>query len=120
MNLEKAILTAIDFENKVRALYADAARKAKDEKGKRIFEVLAQEEQTHLDFLHDQLREWRASGKVTPQRLATAVPPQDKIKKGIKALKQEVRASGPTGSSSSTCSRARSRSRARPASSTGG
>ena len=91
MNLEKAILTAIDFEHKVRAVYADAARKTKDEKGRHIFEVLAQEEQTHVDFLEERLAEWRASGKVTPQKLATVVPPQDKIKKGIKSLKHRVR-----------------------------
>ena len=91
MNLEQAILTAIDFEAKVKAVYADAARKAREDKGKRIFEVLANEEQTHVDFLNDKLREWRASGKVTPKKLATVVPPRDKIKQGIQALKKEVR-----------------------------
>jgi len=91
MDLEKAILTAIDFENKVRAVYADAARKSKDDTGKRIFEVLAKEEQTHVDFLTQKLAEWRESGKVTPQKLATVVPPGDTIKKGIKTLKQQVR-----------------------------
>jgi rubrerythrin len=91
MDLEKAILTAIDFETKVRAVYADAARKSKDDTGKRVLEVLANEEQTHVDFLNAKLAEWRESGKVTPQKLATVVPPGDEIKRRVKALRRKVR-----------------------------
>ena len=39
MNLDEAIRTALDFENKVRAVYLDAARKAKDDTGKRVKEA---------------------------------------------------------------------------------
>ena len=91
MDLEKAILTAIDFENRVRAVYADAARKARDDKGKRIFDVLATEEQSHVDFLNHTLAQWRESGKVSVQRLTTVVPSRDQIEQGIKKLGQEVR-----------------------------
>jgi rubrerythrin len=87
MNLEEAIRTALNFENKVRAVYLDAARKAKDSTGKRVFEVLADEEQGHVEFLEKKLSEWRTSGKVTAEKLTTVVPSQDVIRQGIKAMK---------------------------------
>ena len=43
MTIEEAILTAIEFENEVRDVYKDAAAKAVDPTGKRVFNVLADE-----------------------------------------------------------------------------
>ena len=90
MNLEEAIKTALDFENKVTSVYQDAVEKTADPAGKRIFEVLAKEEQDHVAFLESRLAEWQKTGKITIETLATAIPSPEKINAGIKTLEQKV------------------------------
>ena len=51
MTLEKAIKTALEYENKVRDTYVEFAVKVTDPEGKRVFEVLGREEQEHIDYL---------------------------------------------------------------------
>jgi rubrerythrin len=86
MTLEEAIRTAIDYETRVRDTYLDSAEKAADEVGKRVFKVLSDEEQGHLDYLCYRLEEWKKSGKITPERITTIVPPMDVIEAGIRRL----------------------------------
>ncbi|MCP4632296.1 MAG: ferritin family protein [candidate division Zixibacteria bacterium] len=86
MNLEEAIKMALDFENKVRDAYRDAAENAKDDVGKRVFRVLGDEEQRHVDYLEGKLEEWRQNGKVTPDKLDTVVPSEKAIAEGVKKL----------------------------------
>ena len=90
MNLEEAIKTALEFENKVTAIYQDAVEKTADPAGKRIFEVMAKEEQEHVAYLESRLAEWKKTGKVTVEALATTVPSPEKISAGIKTLEQKV------------------------------
>jgi len=90
MNLEQAIKTAIEYENKVRATYKKAEGKATDPVGKRIFGVLGKEEQGHIDYLNHRLAEWQKTGKLTVATLETVVPPQDRIQQGLEAMKQKV------------------------------
>lgn len=47
MTLEKAIKTALEYENKVRDAYVEFTGKVTDPEGKRVFEVLGREEQEH-------------------------------------------------------------------------
>ncbi len=77
--VEEAITTAIAFETRVRNTYQDAAKVSSDATGERVFKLLASEEQGHLDYLQSRLEEWRGTGKITPERLKTVIPPQDKI-----------------------------------------
>lgn len=79
MTIEKAIQTAIELENEVRNVYKAAAKEAVDPVGKRVFTVLADEEQGHVDYLQSRLEEWRKTGKVTPGALETAIPSRDVI-----------------------------------------
>lgn len=90
MNLEQAIKTAIEYENKVLSTYREAEGIATDEVGKRIFGVLAKEEQGHIDYLEHCLREWKDKGKLNIERLDTVVPPRDKIEAGLAAMKEKV------------------------------
>lgn len=90
MTLEEAIETALEFERNVRDLYADAARQAPDEPGKKVFAVLAREEQGHLDFLRKRLAEWRTSGKLSAETLGTLVPSAARIREGVAAMKRHV------------------------------
>ena len=79
MTIERAIQTAIEFENQVRDVYEAAAKKAADPVGKRVFTVLADEEQGHVNYLQSRLEEWRKTGKVNPVALQTAVPSREVI-----------------------------------------
>lgn len=90
MNLEEAIKTAIEYENKVHATYKEAEQQTGDPVGKRIFGVLAKEEQGHIDYLNHCLEEWKKTGKVTATKLETVVPPGDRIQAGLEAMKQKV------------------------------
>jgi rubrerythrin len=77
MTIEEAIQTAIEFENQVRDVYKDAVQKADDPTAKRVFGVLADEEQRHVDYLEARLKEWQDTGTVSPTALDTAVPPRE-------------------------------------------
>ncbi|MBD3232631.1 MAG: hypothetical protein GF315_02795 [candidate division Zixibacteria bacterium] len=90
MNLEEAIKMALDYENRVRDAYKDAAAKAKDDVGKRVFSVLGDEEQRHVEYLEGKLAEWRQNGKVTPEELDTIVPSEDAIARGVEKLNHHL------------------------------
>jgi len=92
MIIEEAIKTAIEFETQVRQVYRTAAVRASDPVGKRIFKVLAEEEQGHLEYLRSKLDEWKKSGTLTAERLDSAIPSRERISKGISTL--EARRSG--------------------------
>ena len=79
MTIEEALKTAIQFENEVRDVYKGSVDQVADPIGKRVFTVLANEEQGHVDYLEDCLAKWRQAGTVTPTALETAVPSQEKI-----------------------------------------
>ena len=88
--IEKAILAALDYETKVRDVYAEAVSKAEDETGKKVFKVLADEEQGHIDYLEDRLSVLRKTGKVEPGEVKTSIPTKQAIKAGVQKLKRTV------------------------------
>jgi len=88
MTIEKAIQTAIQFENEVRDVYRSAAEEAADPVGKRIFTVLAGEEQGHVDYLQSRLEEWRKTGKVNPVALDTAIPSREVIAEAVDSVSE--------------------------------
>jgi len=90
MNLEEAIKTAIDYEIKVTTAYEQAHEKATDPVGKRIFAVLAKEEQGHVDYLKACLEQWQKTGKVTPQELDTAIPKKESIAESLGSMQKEL------------------------------
>ncbi|MFH1010107.1 MAG: hypothetical protein V1784_02590 [bacterium] len=87
MTIEEAIKTAIVYETRVWTLYADAIRNATDKTGKRVFAVLASEEQYHLNYLKTRLDEWEKTGKVTVEALRTVLPSRDAIFQEYERLK---------------------------------
>ena len=74
MNLEKAIGIALDFEVKVRNHYESGAKTIADAQGRRVFEVLAREEDGHVKYLEHCLDEWKQTGRVTEKGVATVLP----------------------------------------------
>lgn len=90
IGVEEAIKTALVFEAKVRDVYAQAAAKAADPAARRTLGTLAGEEQAHLNFLHAKLEEWKQTGRVTDERLTTALPSKQALQDGRKGLRQRL------------------------------
>jgi len=86
MDLHEALKIAIGFENKVRDHYAAGAAKIFDARGKRLFEVFAQEEQGHVDYLESRVNEWQKTGKVTNAEIASLLPPPEWIAQARKKV----------------------------------
>jgi len=90
MTVEEAIKTAIEYETRVRDIYADAVEQTADPVGKRILGVLANEEQHHLDYLQSKLQQWKTSGEVTAEGLKTAIPSREAIEAGVSKLESQM------------------------------
>jgi len=91
MEVEKAIKTAIDYESKVRDVYADAAKKTQSEIAKRVFQKLANEEQGHIDYLKSRLTEWRNTGLISCEKLRTIIPGKKAVEEGVKKLEDRMK-----------------------------
>jgi rubrerythrin len=74
MIIEVALETAIKYEIKIRDLYKEAAARSATAAGKRIFSLLAAEEQGHADYLEHRLAEWLEQHQLTAADLTTALP----------------------------------------------
>jgi rubrerythrin len=92
MTLEEAIKTAIEYEEKVRGVYFKARDDATNEIGKRVFKVLAKEEQEHVTYLQEKLEELKNTGKVTAGGLATVIPSREAIAEGVAKLENRLEA----------------------------
>ena len=86
MTLEEAIKTAIDYETKVRDAYLNSVDRSADETGQRVFVMLGNEEQGHLDYLNARLAEWQKTGHVSQATLETVVPAREVIDEGVRRL----------------------------------
>lgn len=91
MTVEEAIQTALQFENRVRGVYAEAAARAGDAVAKKMLLVLVGEEQRHVEYLEARLAEWKATGKVRAEALTTDLPSAKVIQEGVKKLTQRMR-----------------------------
>ncbi len=90
MNTEKAIKTAIEYEERIRDFYKEGIGKAKDQTGQKILEVLAQEEQDHVDYLYSKLSEWEKNGKISADKVKTVIPTKKAINDSVKKLQKKI------------------------------
>jgi len=88
--IEQAMVKALTYENQVRDVYREACGLTKDPIGLKIFGVLAEEEQSHVDYLEAKLEALRSSGEVVAGELRTALPSPEVIRAGIAALRSEL------------------------------
>lgn len=63
----KTIKQAILMEAKGKALYMEVATKTQSEEVKKIFETMAAEEQTHIDYLSEQYKSFNSKGSFIKQ-----------------------------------------------------
>ncbi|UCF72064.1 MAG: ferritin family protein [Deltaproteobacteria bacterium] len=90
MTIEEALKTAIEFEDQVRDIYHSAMGCISGPVGKRVFRMLAKEEQDHLDYLQSKLYEWKRAGTITAERLDTTIPSEKVIREGISKLGSHI------------------------------
>ncbi len=90
MTLEEAIRTAIEYETKVRDVYIDAAGRSAGTAGDGLFRLMADEEQQHVDYLVERLREWKETGKVDPRDLRTLIPSREVIAAGLSSIEDSL------------------------------
>lgn len=83
MNLQEAIVVALDFEKKVRDHYLRGAKTIEDPQGRKVFATLGKEEQGHVDYLEHCLGEWKKTGRVPRTTLKSILP------KGLKWIEEE-------------------------------
>ncbi|MEE4239904.1 MAG: ferritin family protein [Desulfopila sp.] len=82
--------TALQFEKKIRDLYRSAESIVDDERGKKIFSSLADEEQSHIDFLEESLKTLEKNGTINPELLSTAVPDVTTLGDKIESMKSSI------------------------------
>ncbi|MBT3225656.1 MAG: hypothetical protein HN580_18430 [Deltaproteobacteria bacterium] len=88
MNIEEAIKTSIEYEEKVTDVYNKYANKFESEIGAKIFRLLGKEEDDHVAYLKAKLAEWQKSGKVSIDEVKTVVPDAKVLKENVKKLKK--------------------------------
>ncbi len=66
MTLQEAVINAIDYETRIRDLYAEAAKKVQDPVGRRFLEALRRDEEGHLAYLESRLKLLKKGGKFDP------------------------------------------------------
>ncbi len=90
MTIEQAIKTGIEYELEVRHVYSEAAKKFKDPVARKIFSVLADEEDRHVQYLESRLEEWTRTGAVTAAALDTAIPSREAIDGALGKLSKRM------------------------------
>jgi len=90
MNLETAIQTAIEYETRIRDLYAQAARDVTDPAGRSLFSALEKDEQYHVDYLSRRLQEWQNTGEITFSGLKKTIPDAAAIARELDKLEKRV------------------------------
>lgn len=90
MNSIEIFTTALQYEEKIRDMYRSADSIIDDERGKAIFRALADDEQSHVDFLLYSLAQLKANGTIEADKLTTAIPSLELIESSIEKMKAKI------------------------------
>ena len=90
MTLEEAIKTALDYETRIRDIYREAAEKISDPRGKKILQLLGDDEQQHVEYLLDRLDLWGKTGKLSDKKLESSIPSIETIQNEVEKIKSHV------------------------------
>ena len=88
--LEEAITNAIDYETRIRDLYREAVDGTQDQKGKQVFQALADDEQRHIDYLEAKRTQWRAEGRISVEPLTSLIPAPETLATDLEGLKKTM------------------------------
>lgn len=90
MDSTEIFITALKYEEKIRDLYLSAIDIVDDERGKTLFKALADDEQSHIDFLNYSLDTLKADGIIEVARLETPIPSQEQILSQVETMKAKI------------------------------
>jgi len=91
MKSEEIFTRALEFEKKIRDLYVSAVKTIDHEKGKAFFAKLANDEQSHIDFLEYSLEQLKTNSDLDISRLtATTVPYVAELDTTIEKMKTKI------------------------------
>jgi len=90
MDSTAVILEALKFEKKIRDLYRLADTKVDDPRGKAIFRALADDEQSHVDFLDYSLEQLKTNNGIDISRLSSPLPAPERIEAKIASMKTKI------------------------------
>ncbi len=82
--------TSLKYEEEIRDLYRSADEIVDDERGKAIFRALADDEQSHVDFLLYSLEQLKRNGAIDADRLTTSIPARAQIETSIDEMKAQI------------------------------
>jgi rubrerythrin len=91
---EDILKTAILLERRGKAFYTTAARETRSEAVHKIFTMMAEEEDTHIEFLSRQFAEYEKSGKFVKNDLANAADNTEAAMILSERVKKEISAAG--------------------------
>ncbi len=90
MDSTEIFITALKYEEKIRDLYLSAVDIVDDERGKTLFKTLADDEQSHIDFLNYSLDTLKADGIIEVARLETPIPSREQIRSQVETMKAKI------------------------------
>ncbi len=90
MTVEEALLSALEYERKVRDHYRMAADKADEERAVTFFRLMAGEEDRHVAYLEHLLERWQRGEDLGEPKIPSAVPKAAWVKEGIRKLGKVV------------------------------
>lgn len=88
--LEEALKTALTYEARIRDIYQEAVDGTPDPKGKLVFQVLADDEQRHIDYLEAKQTQWHEEGRITPDSLTSLIPVPELFAAQLRDLQQTM------------------------------
>lgn len=90
MDSTEIFISALKYEEKIRDLYFLAVDIVDDERGKALFKALADDEQSHIDFLNYSLGVLKSGGEIDVGKLTTPIPSQEQINSNIEEMKAKI------------------------------
>jgi rubrerythrin len=90
MNSQQIFAAALEYEKKIRDLYRSAEKIVDDARGGAIFLALADDEQSHVDFLLYSLEQLKANEAIDIDRLVTSIPTLKQIEAGVAKMKTAI------------------------------
>jgi len=90
MKTEEIFTEALEYEKKIRDLYLSAVQKIDDKRGKDLFKALADDEQSHVDFLEYSLDKLKNKDEVDAGLLESKIPSVKNLNQNIERMKEKI------------------------------
>ena len=85
-----AIKTAMEMEANIRDIYAQARDDCSDPAGRRVFEMLRDDEQYHFHYLAKRLDEVEQQGDIQLEPIHSDIPSPEQLQEQLEKLKKTV------------------------------